>query len=80
MFAFLQFPGGLGFVIFFDRRILVIFPRGHGCIRAMPGLPEEFGGHMEEEEDFKSRYAGMKLSNKADEEVEYSICLVCNTN
>ena len=43
-FAFSQFPGCLGFMVFFDRRLLVIFPRGHDCIRAMPGLPEEFGG------------------------------------
>lgn len=45
-FAFSQFPGCLGFMIFFDRTLLVIFPKGYKCLEALNQLPEEFGGLM----------------------------------
>ena len=45
-FAFSQFPGCLGFIIFPDRKLLVIFPKGYKCIEALNQLPEEFGGLM----------------------------------
>lgn len=57
-FAFSRFPGCLGFMVFFDRRMLVIFPKGHDCIQATNGLPETFGGLMLGAAEEAGRFSG----------------------